>query len=259
MVAHSRRAKFGYAVAAGPAAFLPLSYVICVGWAMWWIIPELLGGGGAPEGKPPEILGLLVVAGLYATFVQWPIYLIWAAFSRELTIRIRLLWILILILLNMFAIPWFLYCKYHGTAQIVLQRRIQREIMNDPKRLKTVIIGLMLVLFALVFALGHTLEQNFLWKMRVDSLADYEGVTRASHDFQAGKLRLFVISGERDHDNFSGTNDGPFEIWFPQYYPKVYSLRFSTERMAAAYNSRMRCLQAHSGKVLTESNTSKLH
>ncbi len=68
-----------------------------------------------------------------------------------------------------------------------------------------------------------------------------------------------MISGEQDGTKYSGTNDGPFEIWFPQYYPKNYPLRYQIEQMVAAYNDRMRYMQAHPQKNLIETNTTKLH
>jgi hypothetical protein len=185
--------------------------------------------------------------------------LLWAALSRELTIRGRFLWIGVIILLNMFGMPWFLYCKYHGTAQTVLAPRVPPEYMNNPKKLKIVIVALVVGIFVLLGFLGYLLIQNMMWKSEVESLAEYEGATWASHDFGSAKLRLFVISGELDSPKYSGTNDGPFEIWFPQYYPKYYPLRYQTEQMVAAYNDRMRYMQAHPQKNLIETNTTKLH
>ena len=69
----------------------------------------------------------IVVAGFYGTLFQWPFYFFWAARSSQLTFRVRLLWIVVLFLLNMFAIPWFLFCMYRGTAQTELTRGIRRE------------------------------------------------------------------------------------------------------------------------------------
>ncbi|MGZ4961167.1 MAG: hypothetical protein ACXWC8_01305 [Limisphaerales bacterium] len=117
--------------------------------------------------------------------------------------------------------------------------------MNDPKKLKIVIAVLLVGLFTSVGFLGHALLENMMWRSEVDSLARYQGSTRARHDFQLGRLRLFVISGERSDDKFSGTNGGPFEIWFPQYFPESSPLRLSTETMVAAYNDRMRYMQQH--------------
>ncbi|HLX95657.1 MAG TPA: hypothetical protein VKU37_07925 [Verrucomicrobiae bacterium] len=260
MIAHSRRAKLMYAIAAVPAAFLPFSYVVGVISVVFWIIiPEHMGGSGASESKPTGIVDFIIFAGLWGTVIQWPVYLLWAALSREMTIRVRLLWMGVIVLLNMFGMPWFLYCKYQGTTRTALAPRFQPEYMNHPRKLKIIIVVLIVGIFALLGFLGHLLAQNMMWKSEVESLAEYEGATRASHDFQSGKLRLFVISGERDGTKYSGTNAGPFEIWFPQYFPKYYPLRYQTEQMVAAYNDRMRYLQAHPETALAETNGIKLH
>ena len=90
--------------------------------------------------------------------------------------------------------------------------------------------------------------------MEVQTLADYEGATRAGHDFRTGRLRLFAIAGERNEDKFSGSNDGPFEIWNPQHYPEYYPFRYSTEVMVTNYNGRMRYLHEHPEKALESTN-----
>jgi hypothetical protein len=63
----------------------------------------------------------------------------------------------------------------------------------------------------------------------------------ADKDFQAGKLKVFVISGESHADKFSGTNDGPFEGWTAEYYPSFpWPERYSIEEKIKAYNRHMR-------------------
>lgn len=115
------------------------------------------------------------------------------------------------------------------------------------------------VVLALAFVtsagfLGYELWQNLMWKMQVETLARYEGATRARHDLSAGRLRLFVIAGERSDDKYSGTNDGVFEVWYPQYYPQYYPFRFSDEQMVSSYNEKMRYLHEHPEKTLTITN-----
>jgi hypothetical protein len=116
-----------------------------------------------------------------------------------------------------------------------------------------------IVVFALAFItavgfLGYEFWQNQMWKMEVYGLAGYEGGTRARHDFQAGRLRLFVIAGERSDDKYSGTNDGAFEVWYPQYYSQYYPFRYSAEQMVSSYNERMRYLHEHPEKPLNITN-----
>jgi hypothetical protein len=129
--------------------------------------------------------------------------------------------------------------------------------MNNPKMLKLYIAVLIVLLSTSAGFLGHAIWQNSQWEMQVDTLAKYEGSTRASHDFKAGRLRLFVFAGERDKDKYSGTNDGSFEIWHPQYYPQYYPMRYATEQMVSSYNERMRDLQAHQEKVFANTNIVK--
>jgi hypothetical protein len=124
-------------------------------------------------------------------------------------------------------------------------------INSNTKFLKIVIVVLVVALFASLGFLAHALWLNSFLKLEVNALAGYEGNERALHDSKAGKLRLFVISGESDNDKFSGTNYGPFQIWFPQYYPICYS----EEEMVAAYNNGMKSMQEHPEKFQAVTNT----
>jgi hypothetical protein len=101
--------RVGYAIAAVPAGFLPLSYIIAVG-AFFLLTAHK--GAVEPFPAPGGPLYWIVVGGLWGTALQWPIYVCWALASRELGLRSRLWWVAVITLLNMFGIPWFLYCKY---------------------------------------------------------------------------------------------------------------------------------------------------
>ncbi|MEI6392581.1 MAG: hypothetical protein WCT12_15930 [Verrucomicrobiota bacterium] len=127
--------------------------------------------------------------------------------------------------------------------------------MNNPRALKIVIALLAVALCTSLGFLARALLTNFTWKLQVDSLAGYEGSTRATHDFQSGKVRLFVISGRRPDDEFSGTNDGPFQVWFPQYFSEIPTFRYAAETMVAAYNNRMRYMHEHPERYPVSTNT----
>jgi hypothetical protein len=127
--------------------------------------------------------------------------------------------------------------------------------MNNPKTLKIVIAVLLVALFTSLGFLARELSRNFTWQLQVDSLARYEGSTRARHDFQSGRLRLFVLSGGRGDDKFSGTNEGPFEIWFPQYFPELKPFRYAAETMVTTYNDRIRYLHEHPERARVTTNT----
>jgi hypothetical protein len=129
------------------------------------------------------------------------------------------------------------------------------DVMSNPKTLKVVIAILVIAFLALFAFLADSLWQNFWWKKEVAGLAYYRGAERADHDFHDGKIRLFVISGERDDDVYSGTNEGPFQIWLPQYYPILYSSRYSTEQMVSAYNKTMKLNQNAAAKSLASTNS----
>lgn len=127
--------------------------------------------------------------------------------------------------------------------------------MNKPRAPQIAIGVLVVALCASLGFLVRALSNNFVWKLQVDTLARYEGSTRARHDFQSGRLRLFVISGGRSEDKFSGTNDGPFEVWFPQYFPELSPFRYAADTMVAAYNDRMRYMHAHPERYPVSTNT----
>jgi hypothetical protein len=141
-----------------------------------------------------------------------------------------------------------------GLVCELLFKRIVRpnlHVMNDPTALKVVISIFVVAFLTSLGFLVHARSQDFWWREEVYGLAGYMGSERALHDFRDGKLRLFVIAGERDDDQFSGTNDGPFQVWFPQYYPAVYQMRYATEQEVEFYNGKMRYMHEHPEKFLT--------
>lgn len=125
---HSRRATIAYTLAAIPAAFLPLSYLVMVVWVIVAIFPSLFSEHHASD--PVGFVYWIPEAGMVATFIQWPFYILWAACTRRLTIRVRVLWVVALVLFNMLTIPWFLYCMYRGTAQTALTRAIRSRTIR---------------------------------------------------------------------------------------------------------------------------------
>jgi hypothetical protein len=128
------------------------------------------------------------------------------------------------------------------------------HLVDNPRALKIVIGVLVVALCTSLGFLVRAFSNNFTWKLQVDTLARYEGSTRARHDFQSGRLRVFVICGGRSEDKFSGTNSGPFEVWFPQYFPEINSFRYAADTMVAAYNDRMRYMHEHPERYLVSTN-----
>jgi len=126
--------------------------------------------------------------------------------------------------------------------------------MSNPKTLKIAIAVLALALLTSLGFLVHALFQIWWWKQEVWGLDGQVAAYRALDDFRAGKPRLFVISGERDKDTFSGTNDGPFQIWYPQYYTEIYPMQYSMEQQVRFYDDKMRYMQKHPERFLTSTN-----
>ena len=119
---------------------------------------------------------------------------------------------------------------------------------------KIIIALLLAALLASLAWSGYECWQNYFWKQSVRGLACYWGSARAERDFHEGKVRLFIIAGEHQSDIYSGTNDGLFQIWFPQYYSSPDSLRESAECMAAMYNSNMKSLCSHPAQTNAATN-----
>lgn len=117
--------------------------------------------------------------------------------------------------------------------------------MNNLKILRIVVGVLTVALLVTAAFLIYARYQNSMWVMQLDGLARFAGSTSAKNDFHAGKFRLFAFSGARDTDTFSGTNDGPYEIWYSQYFPsdpRYQPFRYSKEQMVKGYNETMRSL-----------------
>lgn len=158
-------------------------------------------------------------------------------------------------LVGILAIPafllqwWFMFF-----VGIVFVRYVSCK--NNPKALKIIIATLTIALITSLGFLVHSqLWQNSNWKAEVGSLASIQGYEEADKDFQAGKLKVFVISGECHEDKYSGTNDGPFEVWTAEYYPSFsWPERYSIEEKIEAYNRHMRLKYERS---LAHANTIK--
>ncbi len=115
----------GYALAAGPAFFLPFAYLVTVGWLVVYGLPAAYHGEEMPE--PEEWFFTVSRYGFYTLVVQWPVYLLWALFTRRLTARLKLLWVGVLAVFSLFSIPWFLYAMFRRTEKVELIRFIRRR------------------------------------------------------------------------------------------------------------------------------------
>ena len=100
-------------------------------------------------------------------------------------------------------------------------------------------------LFVSFALLVREVYRNLAWEGEVRDLASKHGWTRAENDYQSGRVRLFVISGLLSDDKYSGTNDGPFEIWFPAGFGDDWPSRCAVETMVGHYNQQMRLIREH--------------
>jgi hypothetical protein len=87
-----------------------------------------------------------------------------------------------------------------------------------------------------------------------DQLYASEGAvasSRALDDFRDGHLRLYTLGGEAEKATYTGTNNGPFEIWIPCFYPSLgRAHRYSTEQFIEFYNGKMKYMHEHPDKFL---------
>jgi hypothetical protein len=115
-----------FLLAAIPAGYLPVAYLWLVGHVAFCAFSH-------SDITPVEgsVFWLAGQAAIYATFIQWPFYFAWSLFSPELSRRQRIGWAVVIFLLNMFAIPYFLWCKYTDSAQVGLLRLVGRARLRE--------------------------------------------------------------------------------------------------------------------------------
>ncbi len=115
----------GYVAAAVPACFVTFAYFITVGWLVVYGVPAWYG----QEPMPDEDDWFYRVSqyGFYALIIQWPAYIGWAALTKRLTVRLKVLWIGVLLVFSVFSIPFFLLSMWRRTELTDLIRFIRRR------------------------------------------------------------------------------------------------------------------------------------
>jgi len=87
------------------------------------------------------------------------------------------------------------------------------------------------------------------WRDEVHGLSGANAAQQAMADFRQSKHRLYIFGPANDRRRFTGSNNGPFEIWMPAYHPKLGSAhRYSTEQFVEFYNRKMLYMHSHSNK-----------
>jgi len=114
--------KLLYFLAGAPAFYLPVCCVLIIVWA---IISALANKDLTP--REGSIIWWIGLTGFYGTFVQLPIYVVWALLSSDLSLRLKVIWTIFLILLNMLAIPYFLVFKYRKKTKEGILNLVRRQ------------------------------------------------------------------------------------------------------------------------------------
>ncbi len=75
------------------------------------------------------------------TFAQWPFYFLWVGLSRELTLRQKSAWWIVMFSGNMVAMPYFLWCKYRrktvdGLLSVIGRKRIRNYFGGTTEELE---------------------------------------------------------------------------------------------------------------------------
>ena len=99
-----------FLLAAIPAAYLPVSYLAAIAHGL--LLPGLI---------PSRFEWFVWPGAGYLCAIQLPIYFVWLAISRELNSKQKAVWLGVLLLLNMLAIPTVLMAKYRRTTVSWLQ------------------------------------------------------------------------------------------------------------------------------------------
>lgn len=203
-----------FLIAAIPAGFLPIAYAVLV---VHVLIVTVTGVGITPElGGPLWWIG---TAAIWLTIAQWPFYLLWVAISPELTVRQKVAWSVVIFLGNIFAMPYFLWCKYRNNAALGLSgvaSRTEFEGGRSTQMKKNIYTGILLVI-TLVIGLGlfYVSWGSMMWKSQALINAEFAAKVWAANDFAKGKfvqLRLVITDDPKRTDMKPTILEGPYVV-----------------------------------------------
>ena len=132
-----------YALAAIPAGYILLT---CICLSVLATIYEVLAYANAlgltasiTADKYAAAISPVVFWGFWsaicATILQLPLYVVWVIVSSELSWKVRVIWMIAIVVFNVLSIPWFLWCKYRNSTREEMLRLLRPSIL--PARLKT--------------------------------------------------------------------------------------------------------------------------
>jgi len=236
----SKATSVAFALAAVPAIFLPFSYLFLFVWVVVNLAPHLFSGNYPETPNNDIVFPVIVGGGYYGTLIQWPFYFLWAALSSELNWRARLLWIVVLLFFNMFAIPYFLYCKYRGTTKSVItdsikiewlrryfdenaparpEETVQADYKKSNIRMLRLLVGAIVLLSISAYWNIHLLVDNWYLRSTRDNWASLGGANLASKIFSKGEIYFYQTDATHKTNTVINTRDGyPVKAW-PQTDP----------------------------------------
>ena len=89
------------------------------------------------------------------------------------------------------------------------------------------------------------------WRDQLYAAEGADASRQALDDFRNGHLRLYTLGGESEKAKYTGTNDGQFEMWIPQFYPSLgRAHRYRTEQFIEFYNRKMKYMHEHPDEFL---------
>jgi len=208
------RREIRFLIAAIPAGFLPVAYVLLV---VHLLIAAVTGVDITPE-RGGSLWWIGTVA-IWLTLAQWPFYFLWVVISPELTVRQKLTWGVVIFLGNMFAMPYFLWCKYRNNAASGLHCvTFHAEFKGDrsAQMKKNIYTGILLVI-TLVIGLGlfYVSWRSMMWKSQALINAEFAAKVWAANDFAKGKfvqLRLVITDDPKRTDMKPPIFEGPYVV-----------------------------------------------
>lgn len=224
-------------IAAIPAGFLPVAYALL---AINVLIAAFFGGD--IRSGESSVLWWIGMVAIWLTLIQWPFYFLWVGMSRELLVKQKIAWMIIIFIGNMFAIPYFLWCKYRNNAASLTPCVASRS--DIAIRLVTgLIIGLG------VLGLFYMSLLNMMWKSEALISSEFAAKLWAANDFSKGRivqLRL-VITDEPKRTGMKPTMfEGPYVVreWVGYIDPLLKDTNSPSiqvaRKMVEVYNATMK-------------------
>ncbi|MFA6293656.1 MAG: hypothetical protein WC637_17850 [Victivallales bacterium] len=239
--------KTGYLIASLPAGFLPVAYAFFA----FSVFNSSLFGVDI-RSVESSVLWWIGMIAIWLTFIQWPFYLLWVVMSRELSLKQKVTWVIVIFLGNMIAMPYFLWCKYWNTAASGLPLpgfHTNIESSRSAKIRRYIHTGMMLIIvLGMMFGLFYFAWQSLLWKNEALISAEFAAKGWASNDFAKGTLiqLRFTIAKEAQQAPNPAIVDGKYVIreWVGYVDPMFKDTNSPSiqvaRKMVEVYNARMK-------------------